>query len=104
MPVEVGAFFSKPTQTVRYVRANSLPPVRDAQGRTIEQRPDPSFGPVDMRTLSRPMPKHGLIYYVDENAGLLILKYSSHRRPSQMDLLHHVSPPAGSQNRRARAT
>jgi hypothetical protein len=76
MPVEVGSFFNKPPVTVRFVRTNSLPPVRNAQGRTIEQRPNPSFGPVDMRAFSRPMTKDGLIYYVDESAGLLILEYT----------------------------
>lgn len=76
MPVEVGSFFNQPPGTVRYVRTNSLPPVRDAAGRTIEQRPDASFGPVDHRAFSRPITKDGLVYYVDESAGLLILKYT----------------------------
>jgi hypothetical protein len=76
MPAEIGSFVSKPVSTIRYCWVNCLPPVVDAQGRTVEQRPDPRFGPVDVRPFSRPMAKDGLIYYVDANNGLYILKYT----------------------------
>ena len=43
---------------------------------TTQQRPDPSFGPVDLRAFSRPIVKDGLIYYVDANSGLYVVRYT----------------------------
>jgi len=75
MPAEVGFFYGKPVDTIRFCWVNCLDPVVDEEGRTVEHRPDPSFGPVDVRPFSRPLVKDGLIYYVDANNGLYIVRY-----------------------------
>lgn len=80
MPAEIGSFYGKPVDTIRFCWVNCLDPVVDEQGRTVERRPDPSFGPVDMRPFSRPIAKDGLIYYVDSNNGLYILRYTGPHR------------------------
>jgi hypothetical protein len=76
MPMEVGAFYNKPVDDIRFCWVNCSPPERDAEGRTVRQPPDPSFGPVDMRAFSRPLSKDGLIYYVDANSGLYVVRYT----------------------------
>lgn len=75
-PVEVGSFYNKPVETVRFCWTNCLAPITDAQGRTVQIPPDLSVGPVDLRAFSRPIARDGLIYYVDSNSGLYILKYT----------------------------
>ena len=76
MPVEVGSFINKPVDTIRYCWVNCLSDIRDEQGRSIQRPPDLSVGPVDARAFSRPITKDGLVYYVDSNSGLYILKYT----------------------------
>jgi hypothetical protein len=77
MPIEVGAFYNKPVDTIRFCWTNCLPPEKAADGTTTtQQRPDPSFGPVDLRAFSRPIVKDGLIYYVDANSGLYVVRYT----------------------------
>ncbi len=76
MPVEVGSFVNQPVDTIRYCWVNCLRDIRDEEGRSIERPPDLSVGPVDVRAFSRPITKDGLVYYVDSNSGLYILKYT----------------------------
>ena len=75
MPVNIGAFYHKPVATVRFCSTDCLDDVRDEQGRSIRRPPDVSKSPVDIKAFSRPIAKDGLIYYVDWESGLFIVRY-----------------------------
>jgi hypothetical protein len=76
MPLNIGSFYHKPVQTVRWCSTICLDDVRDEQGRSIRRPPDLNKAPVDIKAFSRPEVKDGLIYYADWESGLYVVRYT----------------------------